>query len=254
MRKLLVIPIAIVLVSGAATAGSLLDRTPMPPTDLSPVRAWGAPLHPQMPGFHSTRETVVGEGLRINNQLVDLSQFITDEAPDVVADHYEESFRRLRAEVNRYSVGPVTHVSTFADDGRMLSVMIIDEAEGTQVIPGVSEGTVRAGAELDESDIPMPPAPQLLLTHESTDGGKRATTAQFVVSQNLAEVLAFYRTELPRMGYRELGLNVQEGLEGARQLRFRRGAAMLTVTVHGMDDVGAMVYVLLERPLSREGP
>lgn len=241
--------VALVAVTGVAGVGAMVDPTTLGRTDLRPPTSHRAPDHPQLPIFHGERGTLIGDDLRMSGQDVRLRHFQTDDAPEVVADYYQEAFEDLGREVVRFTIGSVTHVSSVADDGAMLTVNIFEQDGLTFVVPGVSHGGMMPGAEAREMSLPIPGDAVAVLTKRSVDGDKRSATAQFILPAAADQAEAWYRTRLLADGFHEQPKGQMPGQEHNYVLRFQRGDEHAHVGVQRLDEeAGTLIFLLHEVP------
>lgn len=249
----LAIPLATLLVGGAAVLGLLADPNAVAASIAEPPAAGLAPLSPWMPdpdpGMEAA-EISIGDGLRVNGQRVSLRQYYSDDPPSAVADHYELAFRDMGLQVQRFDLPSASYVGALAEDGRFVSVTLLPQPDGaTMVVPGLSEGAFKPGEEAKRSPIPIHPSYENLLSYSSHDGGKDAVAAQYTTPLSHAQIRAWYGRTLKRAGFRiRAGSRLPERTDH-EVLRFRRGHAYLTVALQALEgSAGTLVYTLLEVP------
>ncbi|MDF1562503.1 MAG: hypothetical protein P1V51_05645 [Deltaproteobacteria bacterium] len=258
MRKLILKSLALVLCGGAAALGLALDPGTIASSSAIAPRAVTPLLHGDLPAYPGVAETRVGRGLSINGQRVDMHQFFTDDAPEVVADHYEQVLSAaVGGEVHRYQVGNADYVGVMNDEGRFVQVMILADGEGSLVIPNVADGPLRPGREVSSLKVPLPPDASNLSTFRSQDGGKVATSAQFLTELDMLGMSEFYRAKMPALGFRQLeGAVVPESLGENGLMRFAGPEGdIVSIGVQSVAERrGCLVYLLHEVPIDPDAP
>ena len=256
MRTFLIKSLALVACAGAASLGLWLDPLTIAPSNAAPPAARTPLLHGDLPSYPGTFETRIGQDLEINGQRVDMHQFFTEDDPETVADHYEAVLADSVGDaIVRYQLGNADYVGVMNDEGRFLQVMILADGEGSLVIPNVATGLQRPGWEARSLVVPFPPDASNLSTLRSTDGGKVATSAQYISEMDMIGLAEFYRAKLPPLGFAQAtGALLPKSLGDNGLLRFTSPEGdVVSIGVHAIAaGQGSLVSVLHEKPINPE--
>jgi hypothetical protein len=195
-------------------------------------------------GRHSeVGEISVGDSLEVNGQPMQISIFYTSDAPGRVAQFYAEAFA-ARGVLPILSADPgYQHVAGFDPrDGLERFITALAQPDGqTLVLIGITNPRrpprFTRGAE--GAGFPVPRENRAFLGYRSSDAGAQAESGQYVSSLPAAEVLAFYRRELPARGWSE------RPADGSPALAvFARGGSTLSVAVQALEEkAGSAVFV-----------
>ena len=188
-------------------------------------------------------EIPVGDSLEVNGQPMQLSIFYTSDAPQRVVAFYADAFR-ARGVMPILSANPeIARVSGFDPrDGLQRFINALGQPDGqTLVVVGVTNPRrpPRFSEGAQEAGFPVPAENRGYLGYKSSDASAEAESGQYVSSLAPAEVLAFYRRELPARGWTE---RPQEG--SASFAAFAKAGSLLSVGVQALGEKGgAAVFV-----------
>jgi hypothetical protein len=182
-------------------------------------------------------EIAIGDTLEVNGQPMKLSLFYTADAPARVIAFYTGAF----IERGLLPVTAMGHVAVFdPQDGLQRFISAVPQPGGqTLVLVGITNPRrppklLNAAA---TASFPVPAEGRGFSGYRSEDAGARAECGQFVTGQSASEVAAYYRKELPALGFRE-------GASTPGMLNFSKPGATLSVGVQALEEnEGAAVFV-----------
>lgn len=188
-------------------------------------------------------EVAVGDVLEVNGQPMRLSVFSTSDPPRAVALFYARAFaaRGVTPFVNPEE--KAAQVAGFDPrDGNQRFVSALSQPDGqTLVLVGLTNPRrpPRFTTGAKEAGFPVPVESRAYLGYRSTDAGAEAESGQFVSPLASAEILAFYRHELPPRGFAE-----RTGDSAGSLAVFGKGRETLSVTVQALGEhAGSAVFV-----------
>ena len=192
---------------------------------------------------HRRGEIAVGDALEVNGQPMQLSLFYTQDAPRQVALFYARGFEARGVTPIVSADDRLAHVAGFdRRDGLQRFITAVPQADGQTLVligvtdprrpPKLSRGSESAG-------FPVPAENRAYLGYRSSDLGAEAESGQFVSTLQPAELLGFYRREMPSRGWSE-----RNGDASASMAVFSKGAQVLSVAVQALDaKAGSAVFV-----------
>ena len=187
-------------------------------------------------------EIAVGDSLEVNGQPMQLSIFYTSDAPQLVVQFYADAFA-ARGVLPVISADPqLAHVAGFdTRDGLQRFISALPQPDGqTLVLVGVTNPRrpprFTRGAE--EAGIPLPKENRAYLGYRSSDEGAQAESGQYVSALGAAQVLAWYRRELPARGWAERTQDSTPALA-----LFTKAGSILSVAVQTLGEKGSAVFV-----------
>ena len=203
-----------------------------------PPRAVDQDAYPRRDG-----EIPVGDNLVVNGQPMQLSLFVTNDRPAVVAEYYRKAFAERNLIPVAYSDERLGHVSVFdPEDGYQRFITAVPQPDGqTLVILGVTNPRrpPRLTRAASRMPFPIPEQQRGFLGYESVDATTRSQNGQFAVSMSAHAVLDWYRAALAAQGYVE-----NKSQSSGSIAVFDRGGSSVTVSAQALDDkTSAMVFV-----------
>ena len=187
-------------------------------------------------------EIAVGDSLEVNGQPMQLSIFYTSDAPQRVVQFYADAFA-ARGVLPIIAADPeLAHVAGFdPKDGLQRFISALPQPDGqTLVLVGITNPRrpPRFTKGADEAGIPLPKENRAYLGYRSSDEGAQAESGQYVSSLAAADLLAWYRRELPSRGWAERTQDSTPALAV-----FAKSGSILSVAVQTLGDKGAAVFV-----------
>jgi hypothetical protein len=228
LRFMLALTAAIAVLCGGAYAGGAFGAALAAPGPGRPAASYDRAIG---------GEIAVGDALEVNGQPMQLSLFYTADAPARVIAFYTAAF----IERGLLPVTQLGHVAVFdPKDGLQRFISAVPQPGGqTLVLVGITDPRKPArllnGAET--ASFPVPAESRAFFGYRSEDAGARAESGQFVTRQSASEIAAWYRKELPALGYRE-------GQSTPGMLNFAKPGATLSVGVQALEEKsGAAVFI-----------
>jgi hypothetical protein len=170
-----------------------------------------------------------------------LSAFVTVDAPRRVVDFYAEAFTRRGLIPVAFADERLGHVSVFdPHDGLQRFVTAIPEQPGhTLVLTGVADpGGFRFPRSASNAPYPVPDDHRGFLGFTSEDGNARAHSGQYVSKLSVAEITQFYRASLAGRGFSE------RQQTGPALLEFAKGTEQISIALQLLgEERGAAVFV-----------
>jgi hypothetical protein len=187
-------------------------------------------------------EIPVGDSLEVNGQPMQLSIFYTSDDARQVARFYADAFS-ARGVLPIVSLDGYAHVAGFdPKDGLERFITALPQPNGqTLVLVGVTNPRrpPRFTRGANAAGFPVPEENRGYMGYRSSDAGAQAESGQYASSLPPADVLAFYRRELPARGWAE-----RPGDGSAALAVFAQGGSILSVAVQALDaKAGSAVFV-----------
>jgi len=186
-------------------------------------------------------EIRIGDALSVGGRRMQLSAFVTVDAPARVVDFYADAFSRRGLIPIAFADERLGHVSMFdPEDGLQRFVTAVPEQPGhTLVLTGVAElRGFRFNQDASSAPYPVPDDHRGFLEFASEDGNARAHSGQYVSKLSAAGVAQFYRESLAVRGFSE------RHQTGAALLEFTRGTEQISVALQALgEDRGSAVFV-----------
>jgi hypothetical protein len=192
--------------------------------------------------YERRSEVPVGDSLDVNGQPMQLSIFYSADPPQRVVQFYADAFA-ARGVLPVISADPQLALVAGFDtkDGLQRFISALPQPDGqTLVLVGITNPRrpprFTRGAE--EAGIPVPKENRAYLGYRSRDEGAQAESGQYVSSLGSADVLSWYRRELPARGWAERSQDSTPSLAV-----FAKEGSILSVAVQALGDKGAAVFV-----------
>lgn len=157
--------------------------------------------------YRGLRPEPMGEQTIINGAKMNIATLIVDDAPDVVAKAYFETFERMgfRPMVGDVPHSPGVRYLSFRPTGskNLKTVTLVPNRTGTVILASVGnpENILSQKPQLPDG-LPVPPNSQAASSIQQMEPGSSSRTAFFLVKDASPEsVREFYRKELAQRGY-----------------------------------------------------
>ena len=180
--------------------------------------------------YRGRRPEPMGQQTIINGAKMHIATLIVEDAPDVVAQTYFETFERMgfRPFVGEVPHSPGVRYLSFrpTNSKNLKTVTLVPSSQGTVILASVGnpEDILVKKPELP-GGVPVPPKAEATSAIQQMEPGATSRTAFFLVKDSsLDSVREFYRKELPSRGYARVGDGTQDSET------FEKNGGLLTVS------------------------
>ncbi|WP_224360342.1 hypothetical protein [Hyalangium versicolor] len=196
--------------------------------------------------FKGRRPEPMGEQTLINGAKMQIATLIVEDSPQDVAQAYYETFVHMgfRPLLGDVPEAPGVRYLSFrpVSSKNLKTVTLVPNGSGTVILASVGnpeEMLVQKPAL--PGGLPVPPNSEAASAIQQMEPGSSSRSAFFVVNGSTPEnVRAFYRSELPRLGFSPIGQSAQQDSES-----FEKEGVLLTISARPHTDPNTVAVSLV---------